>query len=285
MHTHASLSYTKTSRTTRGKSQGWTAFDLKQRQKQGLQPEGGEDPYPPLQTTPTSVDPCGNLLRNNIIAARSFTSVLLPSANFPALTGNINSTILKPVGDFSGNKVSEESNHNFALNKLKELHGWADYSLIEDVMATADNDINKASTLLKGMVFTDDTEEKQTTKYNPTCDDFRWDKKTDKIDLLVKTTDSAADIADLRSTLGDALKDNNTESRVVDTSCGQSLSDAAAANMKLILQHLRSIPVEPEWEEDDVYLSHRKNALRMIRYVSTISLYILLSMYLHEQDD
>jgi hypothetical protein len=46
---------------------------------------------------------------------------------------------------------------------------------------------------------------------------------------------------------------------------GVSSSVDAAANMKLILGHLKSIPVEPEWEEDDVYLSHRKNALRMMR--------------------
>ncbi|KAF9660860.1 hypothetical protein SADUNF_Sadunf19G0007600 [Salix dunnii] len=38
--------------------------------------------------------------------------------------------------------------------------------------------------------------------------------------------------------------------------------------MKLILGHLKSIPVEPEWEEDDLYLSHRKNALRMMRLAS-----------------
>lgn len=59
--------------------------------------------------------------------------------------------------------------------------------------------------------------------------------------------------------------------------CGHRLSEAAAANMKLILGHIRSFPVEPEWEEHDVYLSHRRNALRMMRSVlcPAFSFYVL----------
>ncbi|KAI7982249.1 Serine carboxypeptidase-like 46 [Camellia lanceoleosa] len=44
------------------------------------------------------------------------------------------------------------------------------------------------------------------------------------------------------------------------------------AGMKLFLsfQHVFTIPIEPEWEEDDIYLIHRKDTIRMIRHVLTI---------------
>ncbi|CAN1342683.1 hypothetical protein LINPERPRIM_LOCUS39538 [Linum perenne] len=75
--------------------------------------------------------------------------------------------------------------------------------------------------------------------------------------LSGNTTDLAAEIADLSSTIENALRGTHEPVQFND----------ATTNMKLVLQHLRAIPVEPEWEEKDIYLSHRKDAIKMMRFV------------------
>ncbi|KAF2286711.1 hypothetical protein GH714_023866 [Hevea brasiliensis] len=168
------------------------------------------------------------------------------------------------VSDSGLVEVLEEKNPDLTFKHLKELHSWADESLIEDVMANVNNDIDKATILLEEMISTDNSEENGEAKYLSNCKDFGCDKGENEIALLGQTSDLAADIADLSSTLENALKDNHKQLKDVRTACGHKLSEAAAANMKLILGHLRSLPVEPEWEEHDVYLSHRGTALRMM---------------------
>ncbi|KAJ6293820.1 hypothetical protein OIU76_021979 [Salix suchowensis] len=155
-------------------------------------------------------------------------------------------------------KVIEEKNDGnvlLDLKSLKEIHGWADFSLIEDVMKSVDNDAAKAFVLLNGMVSNADFDEEEGAKFNS-----GFNKSL------------ADDIADLSSTLEDALKcnDHNNDKNNMELREDEGVSSSvdAAANMKLILGHLKSIPVEPEWEEDDLYLSHRKNALRMMRLAS-----------------
>ncbi|KAG5223871.1 Smr (Small MutS Related) domain-containing protein [Salix suchowensis] len=232
-------------RSRRVKSSGWAAFDLKQRQKDG---EGdGKDPFPAIGDLP------------------SFSSVLQPPASpgFPTVkTQNVNN-LTATVADFSAgyrnfDKVIEEKNDGnvlLDLKSLKEIHGWADFSLIEDVMSSVDNDAAKAFVLLNEMVSNADFDEDEGAKFNS-----GFNKSL------------ADDIADLSSTLEDALKynDHNNDKNNIELreDVGVSSSVDAAANMKLILGHLKSIPVEPEWEEDDLYLSHRKNALRMMRLAS-----------------
>ncbi|CAN1342679.1 hypothetical protein LINPERPRIM_LOCUS39538 [Linum perenne] len=76
--------------------------------------------------------------------------------------------------------------------------------------------------------------------------------------LSGNTTDLAAEIADLSSTIENALRGTHEPVQFND----------ATTNMKLVLQHLRAIPVEPEWEEKDIYLSHRKDAIKMMRSAS-----------------
>lgn len=246
----------------RVKSSGWAAFDLKQRQKDGE--VDGKDPFPAIGDLPVT----GGLRRNDDVgglSSKSFSSVLQPpaSAGFPALkTQNVNNLTAK-VADFSAgymdsDKVVEEKNGGnvlLDLQRLKEIHGWADFSLIEDVMVSVDNDAEKACVLLNGMVSNADFDEDEGARFNS-----GFNKSL------------ADDIADLSSTLEDALKDNdhNNDNNSIELreDVGVSSSVDAAANMKLILGHLKSIPVEPEWEEDDVYLSHRKNALRMMRLAS-----------------
>ncbi|KAK9292571.1 hypothetical protein L1049_020545 [Liquidambar formosana] len=272
MNIAASHSYMKMSR-TRGKSPGWAAFDVKQRQKQGLEPELDNEPYPPMTSTLSSLRPCKKIVRNNDLSARSFSSVLLPSVDFPTLAENRDCGKLIEVGDCSrkdGNKVVEENSSVLAFKKLKELHNWADSGLIEDIMAVVDDDVDKASTLLKEMVSAgsfDENKETHIKELNSTSDDFLWDNNTIKGDLGVPLG-NVTDLAELRSALEDCLNENSKKMTNGYTSGGKKLSDDDAADMKLILGHLRSVPVEPEWEEDDVYLSHRKDAIGMMRSAS-----------------
>ncbi|CAN1342682.1 Polyadenylate-binding protein-interacting protein 7, partial [Linum perenne] len=129
-----------------------------------------------------------------------------------------------------------------SLEKLKELHSWADSSLIEDILAAAYGDVAKASSLLKEM-----------------CSSGTNNSNVNKKRVLSgNTTDLAAEIADLSSTIENALRGTHEPVQFND----------ATTNMKLVLQHLRAIPVEPEWEEKDIYLSHRKDAIKMMRSAS-----------------
>ncbi|CAN1342681.1 Polyadenylate-binding protein-interacting protein 7 [Linum perenne] len=206
---------------TRVKSPGWAAFDLKQRENAGGQLEAGKDPFPPVSNVGSSMNSRGN----SVVAKKKlFSSVLLPAAEFPTLK-------------FKRNDLLDDS-----LEKLKELHSWADSSLIEDILAAAYGDVAKASSLLKEM-----------------CSSGTNNSNVNKKRVLSgNTTDLAAEIADLSSTIENALRGTHEPVQFND----------ATTNMKLVLQHLRAIPVEPEWEEKDIYLSHRKDAIKMMRSAS-----------------
>ncbi|XP_021683556.2 uncharacterized protein LOC110667131 [Hevea brasiliensis] len=266
MNTIASPPYAKNLQ-ARGKSTGWAAFGLKQRQKRGLQlQQVDDDPFPPLPTTGiTSLRPCENISNSNGFSAGSFLSVLLHSADFPPITKNGNCNKLTPVSDSGLVKVLEEKDRNFVFNRLKELHSWADESLIEDIMASVNNDIDKATTLLEEMISTGNSTEKGEAKDLSNCDDFRCAEGGKEIALLGQTSNLAEDIADLSFTLEGTSKGNHKQLMDVHTACGHRLSEAATAYRKPIQGHLRSLPVEPEWEEQDVYLSRQRNALRMMR--------------------
>uniref|UniRef100_A0A2P2JYD2 Uncharacterized protein MANES_13G155500 n=1 Tax=Rhizophora mucronata TaxID=61149 RepID=A0A2P2JYD2_RHIMU len=256
----------------RGKSPGWAAFDRKQRQKQGLVPEVSTDPYPPL---PGSCAPCnfhGNLPRTDVFSTKSFAAVLLPSGNFEALTEKVDCNKLAQVHDSGGDKGIEGNTRGFVVKALKEVHGWADDSLIEDAMTSVNNDIDKVSTLLRGMVPSKESVANKETQDNSTHNDFNCDKRILTDGLSRETTnlgaEIAADIADLSSTIEDVLKHNEQKLRDQHSACGLKHSDDSVINMKFILSHLKSVPIEPEWEEDNVYLSQRKDALRMMRLAS-----------------
>ncbi|XP_038694761.1 uncharacterized protein LOC119992168 isoform X2 [Tripterygium wilfordii] len=247
---------------------GWAAFDHKQRQKQDIGPEVAEDPYPPMPTTQGPIRPCKNLVKNNDFSVRPFASVLLPSVELPTLTEDKK---LAGVGDSSArqrNEAVEERSQDAVFEKLKELHGWADDSLIGDVMTAVDNDFDKASILLKGMVSTAKTGESAETnksKQQFTSDHVLSAKKTDNRVFFGETVD-LADMSSILEGLGNYCEDLG----YVDASGRERLSDVAAAGdiLESIKWYLNNIPVEPEWKEDDVYLRHRKDALRMMRSAS-----------------
>lgn len=235
------------------KSRGWAAFDLKQRQKQGLEPQIDKDPFPPIATATTSLHPCGNVLRNHEVLSKPFSSVFLPSDDVATLAENGDGE--RPLLD--GNSSRK---HCTSMKTIKDLYSWADDSLVEDIMAAVDNDITKASNLLKTMISPSSSEDNKET--NSSSDVFLSDKTRDTSFPL----ESAADIADLSSTIEKCLKENNIEWLNGNDFYGTKLS-TDAASVKLIPGSLESVPIEPEWEEDDVYLRIRKDALRMMRYV------------------
>jgi hypothetical protein len=233
----------------RGKSGGWTAFDLKQRQKQGLEPDILNDPFPPLV-------PCQKklLTNNNSDDDKPSSSLLLPSVHFPALTDEKNGKYQKPakklVGDSRGPSSNKENDRVLAVPKLQELHPWADNSLLQDVLAAADDNMDRASSLLKAMVANYDGFEDN----GPPTSNAEVDSTS-----LGKTMTMTMSLADLE----DSLKYNGKELVEEDDSFGKKLSDGD----ETIDQKLKSVPIEPEWEEDDLYLIHRKDALKMMRYV------------------
>ncbi|KAM5577436.1 hypothetical protein ABKV19_008000 [Rosa sericea] len=242
------------------KSRGWAAFDLKQRQKKGLDPQIDKDPFPPIALTITSLHPCENVLRNSEVPSKPFSSVFLPSLDVASLAENRDGKRSLLDGN-SSRKHTSMKDQRSSIKKIKDLYSWADDSLVEDIMAAVDNDITKASNLLKTMVSPIRSEENKETnisRIDSSSDASLSDKSRDKS----FPSESAADIAGLSSTIEKCLKENNIEWLNDNDLCGPKLSNNAA------IGSLESVPIEPEWEEDDVYLRIRKDALRMMRSAS-----------------
>ncbi|KAL6225274.1 hypothetical protein ACLB2K_004125 [Fragaria x ananassa] len=246
------------------KSRGWAAFDLKQRQKNGLEPQIDKDPFPPIAPTIKPLHPCKTVLRNNEVPRKPFSSVFLPSVDVASLVENRDSKRSLLDGN-SSRKHTPVEDQGSSIKKIKDLFSWADDSLVEDIMAAVDNDITKASNLLKAMVSPSRSEENKETSISgidPThssTDASLSDKSF--------SSESAADIAELNSTIEKCLKENNIEWSNDNDLYGPKLSNDAG-NVKLTTSSLESVPIEPEWEEDDVYLRIRKDALRMMRSAS-----------------
>ncbi|GMI67805.1 hypothetical protein like AT5G23520 [Hibiscus trionum] len=250
---------------TRGKvkSSGWTAFDLKQRQKQGLVPETENDPFPPIPISLEALHPCTSQTNRNDHSAKSFSSMLKPSGNFPALKqkkDSLKSTNMsKPIRNEE--KIVGVSNNDLALKKLKELHCWAENSLIEDILSATNYDIHEASALLKEMMprsFTEDIVEANNNEMGSTIANFPGNANCNTVLPSGKTAEH----------VGQSSKANEREENLKMLTDVQRNELFDNSNMKLLLGQLTSIPIEPEWEEDDVYLSHRKDAIKMMRSAS-----------------
>lgn len=242
----AGLRITRMSR-GRGKSPGWAAFDLKYRQKQGLDPDllGQADPFPAIASSLTPLVPPQTSLTNT----KRFSSLLLPSRD-----NGKNNKPTPLVGHSSrqcSNKLDERNDRALVVEKLKELHPWADNSLVRDVLAAAGDNLDIASALLESMFPNNYTlEQSELTRFAESNAPSQgvWSGNT-------------MSLADLSSTHVDSLQ-HSSEELEENIAVGKDLSD----DDKLILERLKSVPVEPEWEEDDLYLIHRKDALKMMRY-------------------
>ncbi|CAL1381135.1 unnamed protein product [Linum trigynum] len=239
---------------TRVKSTGWAAFDLKHREDADGQLKAGKDQYPPISNAVASLNSHGN----NTFVKKSFSSLLLPAPAFPTPVDKSTTTGGNQAGTSCKSVQFKGSNLDISIQKLKELHRWADNSLIDDVIAAADGDVINASYLLKEMCSSTNTSESTGAEAYSVYGKSPRSNGLNKGALSGEKIDLAAEIANLSSTLEDALKGTSEPMNV----------DDATSNMKLVLQHLRSVPVEPEWEEHDIYLSHRKDAMKMMRSAS-----------------
>lgn len=237
---------------TQGKSQGWAAFALKQQQKQPFEPEIKQDPFPPIATKSTGSFPRrGNHNRNNEFSSRTFPLTQLSSVDFPTLPGARSSQKQIHTGvscKTEDDKSLAEGSDAMALNKLKEVHSWADDALIRDIMGALGNDFNKASILLEGMVSTGIFEDGKEREEVPVPSEKHADPN-----VLAATQEHHQ---------GESL---NCCKDKYDFSGNYSWDKTTRA--KLVLGCLKSLPLEPEWEEDeDIYARHRKDAIRAMRF-------------------
>lgn len=255
---------------TRGKSPGWAAFDLKQREKLGLKPDLDNKAEAYLQTPCSlrSQPPYENVAVNNDLSTRSFTSV------FPQFSSSLENKIhQKPteVGCFSHRNDAElvvkGKYHIQTFKRLKELHHWAESSLIEDIMTAVDNDFNKASDILNELALSGSVKNikksdvAQMNSNSEGCPDHDSALYRDENVILEEI------IEELRFVLEDCPSGKNERNTSECLPHEKILSDEADCTT-LILEQLRSLPVEPECEQDDVYLNRRKDAIRMIRLAS-----------------
>ncbi|XP_039133941.1 uncharacterized protein LOC120270929 [Dioscorea cayenensis subsp. rotundata] len=214
---------------------GWTAFDHKQRNKGVAGITSDLEPFPSLSNNAPSV-PVKNLPAGSSVGIKSFASVVQPSRGFPLLEGQSKGE--KQYGSSGavcqGLQLNPESSVHASVKWLKGIHGWANESLIEDVLTSVDYDVDKACLLLKSMVSPGPEEEEANLPAQNTSIMVKCDGKN-------------------RGSSENILSDN----KLVD-----GANDLPAVKQPCF------VLVEPEWEEDDVYFSHRKDALRMMRVAS-----------------
>lgn len=214
---------------------GWTAFDLKQRRKQqqGFADNHDSNPYPSLSglTAPQSL-----LRRNESLLDKPFSSVLVPSIDFPSLK-DVRNKILP-----ASTSTAETVDTTKAYGKLKYLHPWADESLIQDVLAGVNNNVHEALSLLEAMVITDHQVDKK-KKVGSSCNDF------DTPDASFSEKENAISFID------DSLGGNHK----------QRMDEESSLQL---LDTIKSLPIEPEpeWGEDEFYQIYRKDAIKMMRY-------------------
>ncbi|KAL3528162.1 hypothetical protein ACH5RR_012818 [Cinchona calisaya] len=248
----------------RGRTSGWTAFDLEQRGKQGVEPEPKNESFPSISSSIGQIQNVSKNTPNKIAWKKPFASVLQNSVNF--LTSENCNDMGEKKMQVGSSRMSEYVNNNIngviepvnAYDILKELHPWADQSLIEDVLAGVINDVDKASTLLKLMVSSGqnykESELTETKESNADCKE-----------PLVDENDRATDLTELSCL--DGLMTRNEELTDEHASSGKMLL-CDDSHIKMILNSVKHLPVEPEWEEDDIYLVQRKEARRMMRSAS-----------------
>ncbi|XP_047310419.1 uncharacterized protein LOC124914006 [Impatiens glandulifera] len=196
----------------RAKTSGWAAFGLKQQQRQLAV---DDDPYPPISGAPSPI-------RNNLRNHRPISSIS-PSVKSPSLSNN--RELKKPLLAASCSSTIASNEKTNEYEKLKENFSWVDKSLLDDVLATVEYDVDQAYASLNAMF------------------------------------DS---VNDGKININQAIKPE---------SFGESIdlekkNDDDSGSSKLFFARWDSIPIEPEWEEDDIYYVHRKDAMKMMRSAS-----------------
>ncbi|KAI3986419.1 hypothetical protein MKX01_037701 [Papaver californicum] len=205
---------------SRNRTSGWAAFG--QQERQGTKKtEFDSDPYPPVENTPTSLLPLKQILMNG--SAKSFSSV-------------VRASVLSPNVEFEDRILAAGS------SSKPGIEGWADDSLIGDVLGAVNNDFLQASTVLQ-TIFSSDSSNQTETAY-----------LSDKSDPSQKTAEETKKLVEecLREP---SPKEFSTKSNLYDFT----------APVNSISGQLLTVPIEPEWQEDDIYLSLRKDAIRATR--------------------
>ncbi|KAK4784994.1 hypothetical protein SAY86_001683 [Trapa natans] len=237
-----------------GKSQGWAAFTLKQqRVAQPFEHENRCDPFPPIATNSNgSFASRRNNISKNEFSSQSFSSSLPSSIDYPTPLGATRSPSQIHIGVFhksKDNKSLTEGSNFTALNKLREVHGWADDGLIRDIMTALNNDFNKTSILLEGMISAGIIEGGQERQEAHVSSE--------------KHVDTTSLAATQEHHHGGSLNCSKDESDF-----SGNFSWDKTARRKIILGSPNSLPLEPEWEDEDIYLRHRKDAIRAMRLAS-----------------
>lgn len=245
----------------RAKTSGWAAFDQQQKQKDGREARSSNEPFPSLSNT---VQPESTILRNKHRQVKSFSSVILPRVDFPApLKDNmkIMPSEISSAEDPHVIDISQDNKYGLVFGQLKELFSWADDSLIMDVMAAADNDFDKASSFLKAMVSDQSSQKHKSVEMANYSFDSMEPVSNGK--LVHEKNDSS--LKNVKPCVLKPCVDNNKENVKKEfTLSAESLLDDCM-EINALLDQFSSAPVEPEWEEDDVYLSCRKDAIKMMR--------------------
>lgn len=226
----------------RPKGQGWAAFTCKQQGKQGTGTGCNVDRYPSISEVASSGS-AKRWINDRCGSTRSFSSVVRPSVGFPL---SVSHESLVTNDDNTGTKHHIDQNTRDydarPVKMLKDVHMWADQTLIQDVLAAVNNDIGQASVLLRAMVSSESKSEYP--RPSGPCS----------------------------STVSCAC-DSKKKCSVESNSVGNRLSEGD--HEVVMPKSLFHLPVEPEWEEDDIYLSHRKDAVRMMRYVYAYANYCI----------
>lgn len=220
------------------KTPGWAAFDPKKQQKQVTYNETDNDPFPPITSSISTLHHCQNSSRNGDLTGKSFSSVLTYSASLPNIIASEDTH--SPSMEYSHSKqMTSKYVENIVpqiYEKLKVLHPWANDNLIEDIVAAVDNDIDKASTLLSDMAPPGRLQEQKEAEFVDNIEEVRLDSS------MIENKG-----------LG------------VENSAKEPIHDTVALRL---MMDMSMVPVEPEWEDDDVYLVHRKEAIRAMRSAS-----------------
>lgn len=231
----------------RAKTPGWAAFDPKKQQNQVTDNETHDDPYPPISSNITTLHHCQNPLRNGDLVGKSFSSVLTHSPSVPNIIASEDIHTRSTVNSQSEKRASKsiEKIVSQLYEKLKELHPWANETLIEDIVAGVDNDIDRASNLLREMAPYDRSQDKKESEFKEIIEDVCLDNPMlENTGLSIKNDEPLDDHACSRKVLLDE-------------------------NVRLgLMMDINMVPVEPEWEDDDMYLMHRKEAIRAMRLAS-----------------
>uniref|UniRef100_A0A0E0KQZ8 Smr domain-containing protein n=2 Tax=Oryza punctata TaxID=4537 RepID=A0A0E0KQZ8_ORYPU len=206
---------------------GWAAFDRRWRSKDGRGDDTDVDSFPALSyyTAPSAAS--SSVAENSRPKAKPFASVLRPSVDFAA-DGNENGN-KHFTGHMENANCGLKSVSENKIELLRGAHSWADSNLIEDVLASVNNDVGQASALLKAMA-------------SP-CFPIREDGLPDQLSSEISKTHGLPS--------GNGTEENNH------VNCSQLLP---------LPINISSVPIEPEVEGlDDDYLNHRKDALKMMR--------------------